>query len=100
MDEARRGLTSPVVGQGRRKDKHIYPRPQAEAEDNSHHEARQRVVRYEETTCRTYYYENVEEGASGSNGTTSRASSRSHCTSRGRKDIYGTNPGKVRRDDQ
>jgi hypothetical protein len=30
LDEAGRGSTGPVVGLGRRKDKHIYPRPQAE----------------------------------------------------------------------
>jgi hypothetical protein len=97
LDKYRRGSTSPAVGQGRRKDKRNYPGPQAEAEDNVHHGARQRGARYEETTGRTHHCTNAEKGASGSNGTTSRASRRSHYTGRGSQEIYGTDPGRVLR---
>jgi hypothetical protein len=100
LDEARRGSTSPVVGQGRRKDKSMYPRPQAEAGDNVRRRVRQRGTGYEETTGRTHHCINAEKGASGSNGTTSRVSSRSHCTGKGIQDIYGTDLGRVPRVDK
>jgi hypothetical protein len=63
MDKVRRRSTSPTVGQGRRKDKRNYPRPQVEAEDNGHHEAHQRGAGYEETVGRTHHCANTEEGA-------------------------------------
>jgi hypothetical protein len=74
LDEARRGSTSPIVGQGRRKDKHDYPGPQAEAEDNVHHmEHVKGAAGYEETAGRTHHCA-IKKGASGSNGTASRVS--------------------------
>jgi hypothetical protein len=73
LDKVRGGSTSPKVGQGRRKDKRNYPRPQAEAEDNVHHRVRQRGAGHEETAGRTHHCANTEKGASGSNGTASRA---------------------------
>jgi hypothetical protein len=88
------------VGQGRRKDKHIYPRPQAEAKDNFYHITHQRGVGYEETTDRTHHCTDAEKGAPGSNGTTPGVSSRGHFTRRGSQDIYGTDPGRVRTVDQ
>jgi hypothetical protein len=97
LEEARRGSTSPAVGQGRIKGKHNYPGPQVEAEDNVHHGLRQRGIGYEETEGRNHHYENIEKGAPGSNGSASRASSRIHCKSRGIQYIYGTDPGRVHR---
>jgi hypothetical protein len=55
LDEARRGLESPTVGQGRRKDKRSYPIPQAKKKYNVHHRARQRSARYEETTRKNHH---------------------------------------------
>jgi hypothetical protein len=100
LDEARRGSTSPVVGKERRKDKCNYPGPQAEAEDNVHHEVRQRGAQYEETANKTHHCTNTEKGASGSNGTTARVSCKIHCIGRGSQDIYGTEPGRVHGVDQ
>jgi hypothetical protein len=67
--KTRGGSESPEVGQGGRKDKHSYPRPQAEAEDNVHHGAHQRDAGHEETAGRTHHCADREEGVSGSNGT-------------------------------
>jgi hypothetical protein len=82
LDKARRGLSSPTVGQGRRKDNRNYSGPQVEAEDNLHHGVCQRGAGHEETTGRTHHCENVEKGALGSDGTL-KASGKSHCTGRG-----------------
>jgi hypothetical protein len=98
LDEARRGSIGLVVGLGRRKDNHSYPRPQAEAEDNANHRSRQRSVGYEETACRTHSCADIEKGAPGSNGTTPGACNKGHCIGRRRKNEYGTNLDKVRRD--
>jgi hypothetical protein len=68
------------VGPGRRKDKHNYPRPKAEAKDNVNHGARQRGARHEETVGRTHHCADTEKGVPGSNGTTLGASNESHCT--------------------
>jgi hypothetical protein len=100
LDESRRGSAISVVGEGRRKDKFSYPRPQEEAKDNVHHKVHQRGARYEETTGRTHHYENAEKGASSSIGTASRVSSKSHCTGRGIQKIYDTDPGRVCKDYQ
>jgi hypothetical protein len=51
------------MGQGRRKDKRIYPIPQLEAEENVHHGVHQSGTGYEETTGRTHHCANAEKGA-------------------------------------
>jgi hypothetical protein len=49
------------VGQGRIKDKRIYPGPQVEAEYNDHHGAHQRAAGYEETIGRIHHYAYAEK---------------------------------------
>jgi hypothetical protein len=100
MDKAGRGSIGPAVGPGRRKDKRNYPGPQAEAEDNVDHGARQRSAGYEETAGRTHSCTDTEEGAPSSNGTTPGAGNRGHCAGGRHKEEHGTNSGRVRRDDQ
>jgi hypothetical protein len=87
------------VGQGRIKDQCSYPRPQAEEKDNVHHEVHQRGAGYEETTSRTHHCVDVENQVSGSNGTASRESTRSHYKGIGSQDIYVIDPGRVPRVD-
>jgi hypothetical protein len=100
LNEAGRGSVGPVVGLGRRKDKHSYPRPKAEEEDNVNHGAHQRGARHEETIGRTHHCADAKKGAPVSNGTTPGASSRIHCMGRGRQDIYGTDLDRVCKVDQ
>jgi hypothetical protein len=50
---------------------------------------------HEEIAGRTHHCANIEEGASGSNGTIPRAGSRSLGTGRGIQDTYSIDPGKV-----
>jgi hypothetical protein len=50
-----------MMGQGIRKDKHNYPRPQEKVEDNVHHIARQRGAGYEETAGRNHRCANIEK---------------------------------------
>jgi hypothetical protein len=95
MDEVGRGLVGPVVGLGRRKDKHSYPGPQAEVEDNVDHEAHQKGARHEETIGRTHNCAEIEKGVLGSNGTTLGACNKGHCTRKGSQNIYGTHPGRM-----
>jgi hypothetical protein len=75
LDKARGGLESPEVGKGKRKDKHNYPRPQAEAEGNAYHRSCQRGAGAEEIAGATNHRANTEKGATGSNGTISREGS-------------------------
>jgi hypothetical protein len=93
VDKVRRISASPTMGQERIKDKHNYPRPQAEAEDNGHHRVHQRGIGYEETIGITYHCENTEKGVPGSNGTTPRESGRSHRIGRGIQDTDSIDPG-------
>jgi hypothetical protein len=53
------------VGPGRRKSKHNYPRPQAEAEDNEYHRASERNTRYEEVAGRVKSSTDAEAGKTG-----------------------------------
>jgi hypothetical protein len=46
----------------RRKNKHNYPRPQKEAEDNADHRAHQRSARYEEIVGRTHSCVDTKKG--------------------------------------
>jgi hypothetical protein len=71
------------VGQGRRKDQCNDPRAQEEAEDNTNHITHQRDIGHEEIAGRANHYANPETRASGSNGTTVGAGSRSSGTSKG-----------------
>jgi hypothetical protein len=83
VDKFIRRSASPIVGQGRRKDKNNYTRPQVEEKDNGHHGAHQRGVGYDETIGRAHHCANMEKGASGSNGTSPRESGKIHHTGRG-----------------
>jgi hypothetical protein len=96
LDKARGGSENLEVGQERRKYKCLYPRPQAEVEDNVHHRAHQRSARHEEIIGRTHQCENTKEGVSDSNGTISRAGSRIPGTGKGIQDTYSIDPGRVR----
>jgi len=62
LEKYRGGSTSPNVGQVRRDDKHNYPRPQAEVENNAYQRTRQRGAGDEEIAGITNHHANTEKG--------------------------------------
>jgi hypothetical protein len=100
LEKARGGSERLEVGQGIRKDKHNYPGPQAEAEDNVHHGVHQRCAGHEEIVGITHHCANTEEGVSVSNGTVSREGSRIPGMGRESQETYSTDLGRLRGIDQ
>jgi hypothetical protein len=79
LDEAGRESIGPIVGLGRRKDKHNYPRPQVEEEENANQGAHQRSAGYEETIGITHSCTDTKKGMTSSNGTSLRVGNIRHC---------------------
>jgi hypothetical protein len=71
------------MGHGRRKYQLRNPRAQAEANENTNYRMHQRDAGHEEIVGRANHCANLETRAIGSNGTITRAGSRSTTTRRG-----------------